>query len=51
MTRTFHYAPLHNINDWLSLGWLPHAAFASSHHGNYSVLVEWLCDCQFVRPK
>lgn len=51
MIRTFQYAPLRNVADWLALGWLPHSALRGTHHGDWSVLVEWLCSCPNVRPK
>ena len=50
MNRTFHYALIAEVNDWLALGWFPHASLAGNHHGNWSVLVEWICPCKMVRP-
>lgn len=51
MIRTFHFARLTEIGDWLALGWLPHDALQGTHHGNWSVLVEWICSCNAVRPR
>lgn len=51
MTRTFCYAPIARIEDWLALGWLPHVALQGTHHGCWSVLIEWTCSCKMVRPQ
>jgi len=49
--KTYHYASIDRLNDWLALGWLPHLALEGTHHGYWSVLVEWICSCPMVRPK
>lgn len=48
--RTFHYASIGDLADWLALGWLPHAALDGTPHSAYSVLVEWICICPPIRP-
>lgn len=48
--KTFHYARHEHIDDWLRLGWYPHDSLAGTHHGQWSVLMEWLCSCHMVRP-
>lgn len=51
MIRTFHYVRLHELPDWLRLGWIARQALNGIHHGEYSALCEWLCDCPMVRPR
>jgi hypothetical protein len=46
MIKTFKYVPHHLVLDYARLGWFPHFdALADCPHGNYSVLMEWLCGC------
>ena len=40
----FRFAPHHLVQDYLDTGW--HLANVDlDHHGEYSVLLQWLCDC------
>ncbi len=42
--RWFRFVPHHLAPDYLLTGWYdPNVDLA--HHGEYSVLLEWLCDC------
>jgi hypothetical protein len=51
MTRTFHYVRHNDVPDWLRCGWIARAALDGIHHGEWSVLCEWLCNCKMVKPK
>lgn len=43
---TYAYAPIGLIDEYLRLGWYPHNSFEGcERHGQYAVLVEWLCQC------
>lgn len=48
--RWFRYVRLDEISDWILCGWLPTTALVQTHHGQYSVLCEWLCACRMVQP-
>jgi hypothetical protein len=50
MIRTFHYVRHSELADWLRCGWLAHDSLNDTHHGQYSSLCEWICDCEMVRP-
>lgn len=40
----------HRVQDYLNVGW--HIAQHDLlHHGDWSVLLTWLCDCPVVEPK
>ena len=40
----FRFALHHLVQDYLDTGW--HIANVDlDHHGEYSVLLQWLCDC------
>ena len=49
--RTFHYASIYDLDDWLNLGWIVTRPNAVMHHHVYSLVLEWLCDCKIARPK
>lgn len=51
LMRTFRYVRIPEAMDWLSVGWLPHVALAGTHHGEWSILCEWLCECRPVMPR
>lgn len=40
---TFRYIPLALAGDACRLGWLPLPGLIGTHHGNWSVLMEWIC--------
>jgi hypothetical protein len=50
MIRTMHYVPYHSVLDWLRLGWIVVKPNCAMHHDHYSCVMEWLCDCEMVRP-
>lgn len=50
MIRTFHYVRHSEIADWLRCGWIAHASLNGIHHGEYSAICEWLCDCKLALP-
>jgi len=41
----FRYVPLHLVEDYCRVGWLPTTALFGTHHSDYAVLMQWLCDC------
>jgi hypothetical protein len=47
---TYAYAKHSDVEAFLRLGWLPHDSLDGCDHGQYAVLVEWLCDCQVPMP-
>ena len=48
--RIFRYAPTELALDYCLLGWVPSRALMGTHHGEYSVLVEWKCGCPAREP-
>jgi hypothetical protein len=44
--QTFHFVRHSEALDWLRLGWLARPTLERTHHGEYSVMMEWLCDCE-----
>lgn len=36
---------------YLKCGWVARPALNGTHHGEWSVLMEWLCDCELKQPK
>jgi hypothetical protein len=48
--RTFHWARHHALIDWMRLGWIITKPNGVMHHHEYSLLVEWLCECKPIRP-
>ena len=52
MIRTFHYVSHWNALVWLKLGWVivkPNCLH--QQFDQYAVIMEWLCDCNMVKPK
>lgn len=48
--RWFRLVRHEHVTDYLRCGW--HIAQHDLlHHSYYSVLLEWLCDCNIVEPK
>jgi hypothetical protein len=47
----YRFAPLALALDYCRLGWAPSNALQGLHHGQYSVLMCWLCDCPLVEPE
>jgi hypothetical protein len=48
--RLFCYARHGELTDFLMLGWSPTASLGGCHHGDFSVLVVWLCACPAPLP-
>ena len=48
--RVFHYVQHHRVLDFARLGWLPHFELLDTHHGQYAITMEWLCDCPITTP-
>lgn len=47
--KWFAFVPHHRIQDFLDCGW--HIANVDlDHHGEYSALLQWLCNCPLPRP-
>lgn len=44
----FRYVPIELALNYCRLGWLPTRALQDTNHGNYSVLMCWLCECHLV---
>ena len=49
--RTFHWARIGEIDKWLACGWVVARSNIAMHHQEYSLLMEWLCDCPMRKPK
>jgi hypothetical protein len=46
----FRYVRLHDVERWMRCGWLPLDGLDGTHHGHWSVLMAWLCDCPMREP-
>lgn len=46
----FRYVPLSFASDACRLGWMPLPGLVATHHGTYSVLMEWPCACPAPYP-
>ena len=49
--QTFRYVTFHNADDYLRLGWVPRFGLRGTHHGHWSILMEWICACECVEPR
>src|SRR3954470_14018326 len=49
-SRTFRFVVHHRVLDYARLGWIIEATMEDCHQGEYSILMEWLCDCSVVEP-
>jgi len=49
--RTFHFVRHEHVPHWLQSGWIATPILEGTHHGQWSVCMEWLCDCPMVRPR
>lgn len=47
---TYRYVIHERVPDYLLCGWLATPALEGTHHGFYSVLMAWLCDCPTTEP-
>ena len=50
MTRLFRYIRFSQIDAAMRAGWSPTADLHGCHHGEWSVLCEWLCACPEAWP-
>ncbi len=48
--KWFRFVPHHRVRDYLELGWNV-ATVDLGHHGEYSVLLQWLCACPLIEPR
>jgi hypothetical protein len=39
------------VLDYARLDWIIEDKMGHCHHGEYSILMEWLCDCPVVEPR
>lgn len=37
-------------NGWLACGWMPDPCLDGCYHGQFAVLMLWICDCEMRRP-
>jgi hypothetical protein len=51
MTSWHRFVLHHRADDYLRLGWCPSAALEGTPHGQYCVLMSWLCQCPPVEPR
>jgi hypothetical protein len=49
--RIFRYATHERVLDYLLLGWHIACADLGPPHGQYAVLLEWLCACPRAEPR
>lgn len=49
--QLFHLARIETVTDWLRLGWIARPALTGTTHGEWSVLMQWLCNCPMVKPR
>jgi hypothetical protein len=46
------YVRHRDVLDYARLGWLPDFdALDGTHHGQYSIIMEWRCQCPILEPK
>lgn len=45
MIRLFRYIKLSEADAAVRAGYLPSSDLVGVHHGEYAVLMEWLCQC------
>lgn len=51
MIRLFRYVAHERVPDFLRCGWIARDSLLGTHHGDYSVLCEWLCKCPVPIPQ
>jgi hypothetical protein len=49
--RLLHYVRHHAKLDWLRCGWIIVKPNCQMYMDEFSVTMEWLCDCKMVRPR
>lgn len=51
MTRAAHYARFEDVDRFARAGWMPtDALYGTVPHGEYAVLMVWLCECEPAKP-
>ena len=50
MVRIFRYAPIGLAEDYCRLGWVSSPALEGIYHGEFAVLMEWMCGCPALEP-
>ena len=48
--RIFRYVNHERVVEFLALGWIVRADLGN-YHGEFSLLMEWLCDCKPIEPR
>ena len=51
MIRIFRYVPIGLAGDYCRLGWVPSPALRDTYHGEFAVLMEWVCGCPACEPR
>jgi hypothetical protein len=49
--KTFRFVIHDRVLDYARLGWTIEDTMEDCHHGQYSILMEWLCNCPLVEPR
>jgi hypothetical protein len=39
------------VFDYVRVGWIVEDTMDDCHHGRYSILMKWLCECPVVEPR
>jgi hypothetical protein len=47
---TLRFVRLRDANDYLALGWMPTKDLLGCYHGQWTILMRWLCDCKPQEP-
>jgi hypothetical protein len=50
LTRVYRYVRYSLIQDYLALGWYWDGTMTPGSHKEWSVVMEWLCDCPIREP-
>jgi len=50
-TAIFRYVPHDKVLAYARLGWSIADTLEHCHHGEYSILMVWMCPCPMVEPK
>jgi hypothetical protein len=51
VTGIFRYVKHRDAEAYCRLGWLPTDSLDGSYHGEFSVLMTWLCECKCTEPE
>jgi len=47
----FRYILHADVPAYLACGWVARPSLVGTHHGDYSALCEWICDCAVAEPR